>query len=333
MLQCHLENESEELMISGEDENTPSEACNPPITESCDPEPALAIHTNQSSPPLDEQSLHVYIKMPSVINDTFSTHLRYFQNTEHNICMDSLCFEEDLFSNPLQEVGSEGFSKWTRKQLFELWHDDFQVEYSELVTGKPPPEYTHIPLFPLPLIQNDSHSSSDSEYFDAHEYPNQSSSDSDESINEVESASQTDSQDIEAEYHECEVAEEHIEPYLQVMGTDESNGNLHNNEEPEQAVECVDTGQENPTITSHPHEPVYTHPAPLCILTESDVMEEERVSLGLGVAMFHGCTSPSWLQLETSNFFNVVPIQECPSMVSTLFHMLIVIFHIGEKPI
>ena len=81
----------------------------------------------------------------------------------------------------------------------------------------------------------------------------------------------------------------------------------------EQAVECNDAGETNPTITSHSHTPPYDT-VTFCILPPSNVNETE-VPLGRGFTMFPSCAVPNAVQAETSNDFNVVPMEECPVVV------------------
>ena len=95
-----------------------------------------------------------------------------------------------------------------------------------------------------------------------------------------------------------------------------------NNGEWEEAIQCVDVGEENPTITSH--QPALTpteyRPLPvICILSDADVAsicEGERVSLGTPYTVTPMYAGPRLLDIETSDDHNVSPMEENPVMVS-----------------
>ena len=78
----------------------------------------------------------------------------------------------------------------------------------------------------------------------------------------------------------------------------------------EQATECEDSEETSPTITSHTPAPPYDM-TPFCVMPESNAAETE-VPLGRGTATFSIFAIPSAVEAETSNDFNVVPMEECP---------------------
>ena len=88
----------------------------------------------------------------------------------------------------------------------------------------------------------------------------------------------------------------------------------------EQAVECSDAEETNPTITNCHNPALPFSPTVFCFLPVSDVYETE-VPLGPGITTFHSCATPSAVQAVTSNDFNVIPMEECP-VVARLYQEL-----------
>jgi hypothetical protein len=88
----------------------------------------------------------------------------------------------------------------------------------------------------------------------------------------------------------------------------------------EQAVECNDAEETNPTITNCHNPALPFSPTVFWFLPVSDVNETE-VPLGPGITTFHSCATPSAVQAVTSNDFNVIPMEECP-FVARLYQEL-----------